>query len=80
MSTMLAVIIEKRSPHSRDFSHELGDRNLIFSTSYGMIFIWVSAILNQLEMILHMVGDMYTLSNIISSGVQNTESRSLPEK
>ena len=72
--------LEKRSPHSRDFSHELGNRNLIFSTSYGMISVWVSTILNQSEMILHMVGDMYTLSNIISSGVQNTESRSLPEK
>ena len=72
---------EKRAPHSRYFSDELGalfiynniEHMFTCLVTYGIIFIWKKIYLLLKKILFRMVEDMCTRFNIIWSDVRNTE-------
>ena len=72
---------EKRAPHSRYFSDELGalfiynniEHMFTCLVTYGIIFIWKKIYLLLKKILFRMVEDMCTRFNIIWSGARNTE-------
>ena len=71
---------EKRAPHSRYFSDELGalfiynniEHMFTRLVTYGIIFIWKKIYLLLKKILFRMVEDMCTRFNIIWSGARNT--------
>ena len=72
---------EKRAPHSRYFSDELGalfiynniEHMFTCLVTYGIIFIWKNIYLLLKKILFRMVEDMCTRFNIIWSDARNTE-------
>lgn len=73
--------LEKRAPHSRYFSDELGalfiynniEHMFTCLVTYGIIFIWKKIYLLLKKILFRMVEDMCTRFNIIWSDARNTE-------